>query len=199
MMSAEFKDLDVTGLDFPLALNATIGAAEHIRDFDGVRTSLTMLAAHDDDRGRWKGESEKEFKRQNVHHTGLSFKTEVPTDITKLQFHLKKSTLFLLPLKPDSPLFGTQTLTAIAAGVPVLVSKYSGIARLLNGMAEDESVVYENKSQSATDLWKERILERILRPEESQRTANRLREKLLLDTMIMETHLDFINITTSKF
>ena len=46
MMSAEFKDLDVTGLDFPLAVNATIGAAEHIRDFDGVRTNLTMLAAH---------------------------------------------------------------------------------------------------------------------------------------------------------
>lgn len=73
MMSAEFKDLDVTGLDFPLAVNATIRAAEHIRDFDGVRTNLTMLVAHEDDREKSKVESDQIFRRPNVHHTGLSF------------------------------------------------------------------------------------------------------------------------------
>ena len=199
MMSGEVKNLNITGLDFPLAVNATIGAAEHIRDFDGVRTNLTMLAAHEDDREKWKEESNKEFQRQNVHRTGLSFKTEVPTDVNKLQSYLKRSTLFLLPLKPDSPLFGTEALPAIAAGVPVLVSRYSGIAHLLQGMVEDEPVVYETKSQSATDTWKERILERLLRPEESQRAANRLREQVLFDTKIAETHLNFINIIASKF
>ena len=198
VMSAEYKDLDVTGLDFNVAVNATIGAAEHIRDFDGVRTNLTMLAAHEDDREKWKVESNKEFKRQNIHNTGLHFKTEVPTDTTELQSYLRRSTLFLLPLKPDSPLFGTEALVAIAAGVPVLVSKYSGIARLLQGMVEDEPVVYETKSQSAINIWKDRILERLLRPDESQRVANRLREKLLLDTSIAQTHLDFINIIASK-
>ena len=123
MMSAEFKDLDVTELDFPLAVNATIGAAEHIRHFDGVRTTLTMLAAHENDKGKWKSTSVKILQRKK-QHTGLSFKTEVPTDINKLQSHLKRSNLFLLPLKPDSPLFGTEALAAIAAGVPVLVSKH---------------------------------------------------------------------------
>ena len=62
MMSAEFKDLDITGLDFPLAVNATIGAAEHIRDFDGVKTNLTMLAANEDDKGNGKKELMKYLK-----------------------------------------------------------------------------------------------------------------------------------------
>ena len=197
MMSAEFKDLDVTGLDFPLAVNATIGAAEHIRDFDGVRTNLTMLAAHEDDRGKWISASLKILERKK-QHTGLSFKTEVPTDINKLQSQLKRSNLFLLPLKPDSPLFGTEALAAIAAGVPVLVSKHSGLARLLQKMVEDEPVVYGTKLESPLDIWKERILERLLRPDESQQAANKLREQLLLDTSIAQTHLDFINVIASE-
>ena len=198
MMSAEFKDLKVTGLDFPLAVNATIGAAEHIRDFDGVRTNLTMLAAHEDDRKKWKEESDKIFQRKNVTHIGLSAHAESPTDINKLQSCLKRSTLFLLPLRSDSPLFGSEALAAIAAGVPVLVSRYSGLAHFLNNVNGDESVVYETKAQSVADTWKDRILERLLRPEESQRTA-KLQEQFLLDTSIAETHLEFINTFASKF
>ena len=198
MMSAEFKDLDVTGLDFPLAVNATIGAAEHIRDFDGVRTNLTMLAAHEDDRGKWKSAGDEMLRRQTAHHTGLSFKAEVPADITKLQFYMKRSSLFLLPLKSDSPLFGTEALSAIAAGVPVLVSKYSGLASFCHKILGDESVVFET-SKSATDTWRDRILERLLKPRESQQVAERLREELLLDTSIVVTHLDFVNIIAGTF
>ena len=199
MMSAEFKDLKVTGLDFPLAVNATIGAAEHIRDFNGVRTNLTMLAAQEDDREKWKEESDKIFQRKNVTHVGLSTQAESPTDINKLQSYLKRSTLFLLPLKSDSPLFGTEALAAIAAGVPVLVSRYSGLARFLRDIVGDESVVYGTKAESATDSWKERILERLLKPEESRRTAKKLREQFLLDTTIAQTHLEFINVIASRF
>ena len=198
IMSGGIKDLDITGLDFPLAVNATIGTAEHIRDFDGVRTNLTMLAAHEDDREQWKSESDETFKRKNVDRVGLSFKTQLLADIDKLKLYLKRSTLFLLPLKSDSPLFGTEALAAIAAGVPVLVSRYSGVASLLQKMTEDESVVYGIKSLPAIDIWRDRILERLLRPEESQRTANRLKEKLLLDTIIAETHLNFVHIIDSK-
>ena len=195
MMSAEFKDLDVTGLDFTLAVNAIIGAAEHIRDFDGVRTNLTMVAAHEDDKDNWTSSNVK----RKTQHRDLSFKADVPTDANKLQYHLKRSTLFLLPLKSDSPLFGTEALAAIAAGVPVLVSRYCGLASLLRKMAEDEPVVYGTKLESEFEMWKERILQKLLRPDEAQRAANILRERLLLDTSIAETHLDFINTISSKF
>ena len=133
-------------------MNATIGAAEHIRDFDGVRTNLKMIAAHEDDRDMWKSESDETFKRKNVDRVGLSFKAQVLADIDKLKLYLKRSTLFLLPLKSDSPLFGTEALAAIAAGVPVLVSRYSGVARLLQKM-----III--KSQPATDMWRDKILE----------------------------------------
>ena len=199
MMSGEVKDLKIAGLNFPLAVNATIRAAEHIRDLDGVRTTLTMLAAHEDDREKWKVVSDKILKKENIEHTGLSYHVETPTDINKLQSCLKKSTLFLLPLKSNAPMFGTEALSAIAAGVPVLVSRYSGLAHLLQRIAEDEPVVYGSKLESATDTWRDKILERLLRPEESQRRADRLREQLLLDTSIAQTHLDFINIIASKF
>ena len=66
-------------------------------------------------------------------------------------------------------------------------------------MAEDEPVIYGIKSQSATDTWRDKILERLLRPEEVQRLAYRLREQLLLDSSIAETHLEFINNIASKF
>ena len=199
MMSAEYKDLDITGLDFALAVNATIGAAEHIWDFDGVKTNLTMLAAHKDDKVKWKIAKDKIFKSKTVDHVGLSFKTEVPTDINKLQSLLSRSTLFLLPLKSDSPLFGTEALSAIAAGVPVLVSKHSGLARFLNGITGDESVVYETRAESSVDTWKDKILERLLKPDESQRVAKRLREQLLLDTSIAQGHVEFINVIASEF
>ena len=64
-------------------------------------------------------------------------------------------------MKPDCPLFGTEALIAISAGVPVLVSGYSGIAQLLKKMAEDEPVVYGTKLESPLETWKERILEKI--------------------------------------
>ena len=110
MMSTEYKHLDVTGLDFPLAVNATIEAAEHIREFDGVRTNLTMLAAHEDDKMQWKSASVKILQKKK-QQSGFSFNTEVPTDIKKMQSYLNRSNLFLLPLKPDSPLFGTEALS----------------------------------------------------------------------------------------
>ena len=110
MMSAEFKELKVTGLDFPLAVNATIGAAKHIRDFDGVRTNLTMLAAHEDDKGSWKSARNEIFPSIDADGAGVSFQVEIPANINKLKLYMNRSALFLLPLKSDSPLFGSEAL-----------------------------------------------------------------------------------------
>ena len=82
MMSGEIKDLDVIGLDFPLAMNVTTAAAEHIRDFNGVRTNLTMLAADEDDRQKWKVESEVIFNRQKDDQANLSLKQKYPQILT---------------------------------------------------------------------------------------------------------------------
>ena len=111
---------------------------------------------------------------------------------------LRKSNLFILPLKPDSPLFGTEALPAVAAGVPILVSNHSGIASVLKTILQDKSVVKESSLEPDEETWKDRILQKLLRPEESQRTAARLREQLLLDSSIVQSHLDFIQIIAGK-
>ena len=111
-----------------------------------------------------------------------------------MKVHLRKSNLFLLPLKSDSPLFGTEVLAAIAAGVPVLVSRDSGLASLLDTMIEDESIVGKNTMKVGAQSWKEHTIQKSVRPEESQQTAQRLRQQFLLDTSIAQTHLDFINV-----
>ena len=104
--------------------------------------------------------------------------------------------MFLLPLKQNSPVFGTEALAAIAAGVPVLVSRYSGLAALLREIQQDEPVVHKNEAE--IKVWKERIISKLVNPKAAQQRAITLREKLLLDTSIVQTHLDFISITTGR-
>ena len=104
----------------------------------------------------------------------------------------------ILPLKQGSPIFGTEALSAIAAGVPVLVSSHSGLASLLEMICQDDSVVRESVLDSDVDVWKEAILQRLLRPDDSQLKATRLREQLLLDSSIAETNLDFIGTIVGK-
>ena len=154
---------------------------------------LSLLSTGEEEKPKWKETFEEVLRRKNLNETGLSFKVEAPLTIDKMKIHMRKSNLFLLPLKSNSPLFGTEALAAIAAGVPVLVSRNSGIASLLRKMQHDESVVYKNESEVNTKIWKDRIIQKLTKPDRAQQRANTLREQLLLDTSIAQTHLDFIN------
>ena len=194
IMSGEIKDLDINGLDFPLAVTATAAASEYIHFNDKVKTKLSLLMANEEEKSKWKETFEELLQRRNLKDSGLSFQTEAPMSLDKMKVHLRKSNLFLLPLKSDSPLFGTEALAAIAAGIPILVSRDSGLASLLDAMIEDESIVGKNKPKVNAQSWKEHIIQKLVRPEESQQTAERLRQQFLLDTSIAQTHLDFINV-----
>ena len=73
------------------------------------------------------------------------------------------------------------------------------MASLLDNMIEDDPIVGKNKLKVNAELWKKRIIEKLVRPAESRETANRLRQKLLLDMSIAETHLDFINSVAGRY
>ena len=66
-------------------------------------------------------------------------------------------------------------------------------------MVADESVVHRNKLQLDAQSWKERIIQKLVKPEETQIAAKTLREQLLLDATIAQTHLDFINTIAGTF
>ena len=198
MMSGEIKDLNIDGIDFPTAVTATAEASEHIRKFEDVRTYLTLLAADEAEKIKWKEKYEEVLNARNLKDIGLNFQIETPQTVDKMKVHMKKSNLFLLPLKQDSPLFGTEALSAIAAGVPVLVSRYSGLAALLRELLQGEPVVHKNELDIDTETWKMRIIRKLVKPNKARKRANTLREQLLLDTSIAQTHLDFINTIAGK-
>ena len=197
-MTGNKKDLEINGLDFPLAVAAVSGAAKHILEFDGLKTNFTMMTDAKEDKVEWRKEYEELTKGPEALARALNFQSDSPENFEKLKAHLRKSNLMILPLKPRSPLFGSETLSAIAAGVPVLVSNHSGMASVLGMIYQDDYVVRESTLDSDTETWRDGILQKMLRPVDTQLKAARLREELLLDTNIAQTHLDFIGTIVGK-
>ena len=198
LVTGDRKDLEINGLDFSLTVASTAAASKHILDFDGVKTNFVLLTNNKEDKEQWKKEFITLIQKEKFKGRSLQFQPHAPETFEKMKTHMRKSNLFILPLKPDSPLFGTEALPAVAAGVPILVSSHSGMASILEIIAQDESVVRESSLEPEEETWKDRILQKLLRPEESQRTATRLRDQLLLDSSIAQTHLDFTGINTGK-
>ena len=199
LMTGDRKDLEISGLDFHLAVASAARASKHILEFDGVKTNFELLTNNKEDKEAWKKEFSGLIQQEESKGRSLHFQSDAPESFEKLKIHMRKSNLFILPLKPDSPLFGTEALSAVAAEVPILVSFHSGMASLLKAIAQDESIVHESSLRSDEETWKDRIIQMLVRPEEAKQTANRLKELLLLDTTIAHTHLDFTKIVTGKY
>ena len=196
LMTGEVKDLDVSGLDLALAVACVLTASTNISQVCGVQTNLFILTARKEDNEKWKTNIDQLLHGTVVKQKNIKFQCLAPEDIKQLETHMRKINLFIFPAKTDSPVFGTETLAAVAAGVPILVSKQSGIASVLSKMAKGESSLVESGSDS--EIWSKHIIGKIMNPEEAQRRASSLREQLLLDVIIASTHLDFINIVAGR-
>ena len=173
MITKERKNLKVDGLDIQLAFNSITEA--NPRNNTGM--ALTLLAEKNE-KEEWESEG--------------TLQCEVGPEMEDIKYHLKKADLFLLPLKASSPLFGSEALSAIAAGVPVLVSRHSPMGSLLLGMNANSSVV----SETDVAAWGHRISQKIENLDTTQDETNTLKDHLLLDTSIPSTHMDFINLIT---
>ena len=198
LMTGDRKDLEINGLDFPLAVMSTAAASKHILEFDRVKSNFVLITNNKEDKEQWKKEFITLIQKEESKGRSLHFKSDAPESLKKLKTHLRKSNLFIHPLKPESPLFGTEALSAVAAGVPILVSSHSGLASILEIIAQDEAIVRESSLESYEETWKDRILQKLLKPEESRGTATRLREQLLLDTSIAQSHFKFTGIVAGK-
>ena len=196
MMIGDRNDLEIIGLDFPLAVASSARASKHILDFDGVRTNFELITNKKEDKEEWKNEFSELIKQEASKGRSLNFHPDAPETLEKLKTHMRKSNLLILPVKSDSSIFGMEVLAAVAAGVPILVSSHSGVASLLETLTQNESIVRGSSLESDEEMWKDRIIQRLLRPEESEGEAHRLREQLLLDSSIAETHLNFTRIVT---
>ena len=205
LMTSEIQNLNVSGLDFDLAVVSSTQASEYVMFHDGSNLSrqisfnLKLITTKEDEKILWERNFMEIKEKDKKDGKALVLKFHVPKSIDKLIPHLKRATVLLLPLKPESPLFGVEALVAMAAGVPVLVSRNSGIASFLHRTALTEPVVWDNEGFiKDAKTWKERLIQKIVNPQESQHMAKELRKFLILDTQIASTHLEFIQNVAGK-
>ena len=182
MMTKEKKDLKVKGLDFPLAVNSVVEACQKTR----ARISLTMCTERKDDRADW------ENGQTNRH---VTFRCDAVQDTQDMIFQFGKTDLFLAPFQTPSPLFGAEALSALAAGVPILISRHCGLGSLLVEMDEKGSVVVETDRGT----WADRITQKIVDPEAARSEAKKLRERFLLDTRIATSQMEFAKVISGQY
>ena len=105
MMTGERKNLDVPGLDFPLAVSACAKASKHIRNTDDERVKLELLAVKEEDRNEWKSWFSEINLDGEIRMSGLSFECPPAENFDRIKRQLKRSNLFIQPLVSDSVLF----------------------------------------------------------------------------------------------
>ena len=203
VMTKETKDLEVSGLNYDLAVASSTLASQNVHEFCGItaRVQFLVLATSPEERNMWELRFNEMKERQQTKDKRLVFQFYTLGDIEQLKTQLKRLVVMLLPLKPDCPLFGVEALMAAYSGVPILVSSNSGIASLMNSLGEGEAIVYNTTGNLLNDskVWSERIIQKIRDPEQAQILAQSLRGRLLLDTSIAASHMEFIRIVTGKY
>ena len=202
VMTNETKNSHVSGIDHQLALAAAVRAADNILGHEAhdyrkqIRMELLILAPNQDERDLW-GKSLGEIKeKQPTRYQGLPFDVQSVDSLDELKKFMRQTTVLLLPLVPGSQLFGVEGILAAAAGTQILVSSNSGMASLLQDLDRHQSSVVHNKGALNADalLWNVRITEKLTKPKQAQEEAENIRAKLIQDTTIASSHLDFIRI-----
>ena len=141
-----------------------------------LKTNFVLLKNNKEDKEECRNEFSELIKKEDSKGRSLHFQSDAPETIDKLKTHMRKSNLFILPLKPDSSIFGTEALSAVAAGVPILVSQDSGIASLLEAMVQTGSILQESSLETHEKTWRDGIIQKLVKPHEAKRAANSLRE-----------------------
>ena len=159
-----------------------------------------ILAANRKERNAWEASFNKIKDRQATKDKRLLFQFHSIGNLEKLKTIMRRTTVMLLPLKADSPLFGVEALLAAYSGVPILVASNSGIASLMSSIGEGEAIVHDVTGNLWNDsrVWSKRIIQKISDPAEAQKCAQSLRTTLILDTSIATSHLEFIRLVTGE-
>ena len=205
LMTNERKNLNVTGLNYELAMAAAVKAADIIISQKGwdyrnqIRMEFLLLGVHPDERDSWKEVFERIKKDQPEKKKDMTFRFGVIKKTKDLQDFMKQTSVLLLPLKAGSPLFGVEALAAAAAGTPFLVSNKSGIASLLQEIGETKPVILDDGDLERDSLlWKGHILDTIEKPEHVKLQSENIKLKLIQDTTIASSHLAFIRAVAGR-
>ncbi|XP_070541788.1 uncharacterized protein [Ptychodera flava] len=118
---------------------------------------------------------------------------------TRIIEHMKESDLFIMPSRNEP--FGMAGMEAIAAGLPVLITKQSGLAEFIEkhfDTKDTEAIIVDITKKeswdSNVDFWRKHILEAIVHIQQRFKVAARMKEQLKSLTAISQTHEEFKDI-----
>ncbi len=195
LMTGERKDLSVQGIDFETAVNATLQATETIK-LNAPRATLELKVAtgQTGETDEWKKEFHEIKSKTQCRDKRTQFLHQEVPDIDNMKSCLARSRLSILPLTLDSPIYGVETLSAIASQTPVLLSENAGLASLLHKLLLPDLIVKEVRGSSAEDtrVWSEKICRSLLNSREAATIAQESRHKLLESDKIERSHSKFI-------
>ena len=205
IMVPERDHFEVSGLDFELAVISTVQASQNIMFSEGSNLSrqlsfnLKLVATKEEEKTLWEKNFNDIKEKHGIQGRTPNLKFFAPQKLEKFRPHIKRAAVVVLPMKQDATPFGIETWNALAAGVPVLVSRGSGLASLLDDRGVAESVVWDGNSfNENTEEWKKRLIQKITNPDEAQQIAQELREILKLDARTTLSHRHFIKYVTRK-
>ena len=206
LMAPAMENLARSGIDSELAVVSSAEAARNIVLSEGsdlskqLRFNLNVVSSQKEEKVSWEINYNEIKEKHKIEDKAASFKYCAPSDIKSFEPHLKRAAVLMSPLKQESSQFGIDALIAMAASVPVLVSRNSGIASFLQAAGMAEPIVWDNKGFSNdVNVWKERLIQKITNPEEARNITKELRTMLLLDTQIASTHLNFVKYMTGRY
>ena len=167
--------------------------------FQHLSFTLTSIMKTIVDKPLWENTVKDLKEKHNIVDNALDVQFHTIQTLQKFTSLIRSATVSLFPTQPRSPIFGTEVLVAMAAGVPVLVSRSSGVASFLHSVGESEPIVWDGQGFiEDVETWKQRLLEKITNRQQAQTVAAELRKILLLGAKIPATHLSFMKFITGK-
>ncbi len=196
LMTGERKDLGVQGIDFETAVNATLQATERIKlNAPKALLELKVATGQTGETDEWQKEFQEIKRKTPCKDKRTQFLHQEVPDIDNMKSCLARSVLSILPLTLDSPIYGVETLSAIASQTPVLLSENAGLASLLHKLLlGPDLIVKEVRGNSEEDvrIWSDRICVSLLNSKEAASIAKESRQKLLQSDKIEKSHSKFL-------
>lgn len=185
LLIARAEDIESKGID--IAARALVRAVDHFEHDSGDAPTLVVRGVppelHDEVRARLEGMSAPTVR--------IILRPFI-TDENELRRDLWQSRAVVMPSRHEG--FGLVAHEAIAAGVPVLVSRESGIGRMLRVLVDDadrleprEVLPTAGEETKIAAVWGDRIYETLVDPKAAYARAADVRAQLLEKTSWKET------------
>ena len=177
------ETLGICGLDFELAVVSSALASQNILAKEGrdltkqLSFNLNVIAPSDKDKAWWEDRFNILKDKHGIDGIAVNFRS---------------------PQKPDCSQFCTESLVAMAAGKPDLVSKTTGVATVLQNLGFEEPIVWDGEGFSKdVKIWGQELIKKMANTQNQIKNAEIIKRVFCQSVKINTTHWDLIRSITS--